>query len=340
MNIEDFSYPLPTQLIANYPLATRSASRLLVLNRINGEINHHSFIDLIQYLTPCDLLIFNNTKVIPARLFGTKLSGGKIEILVERILDTQHFLAHLKKSRALKKGMRIVLNKNYILEIIDREENLFKLKLVSEHKNLWEMLEEMGEMPLPLYIKRRAESIDKQRYQTIYAAKLGAVAAPTAGLHFDEKMMQLLTEKKINFGFVTLHVGAGTFKPVTVDNIIDHKMHSEYFEIGSEICEKIHACKKNNGRVIAVGTTVVRSIETLASNGGVRPFQGETNCFIYPGYEFKCVDAVLTNFHFPKSTLLMLVAAFAGREKIMQAYHEAIENNYRFYSYGDAMLII
>lgn len=338
MNIEDFFYQLPEHLIAKYPIKNRSESRLFILDRSSQQFAHKKFVDLLDFINPPDLIIFNNTRVLPARLFAYKNSGGKVEILIERILDERHALAHIKKSRSLKIGMQLSLINQMRVEIMERCDSLFKVKFHGEQK-LVDILHQIGEMPIPGYLKRNVTELDKNRYQTVYAQNEGGVAAPTAGLHFDETLIGKI-KTKAAIGFVTLHVGAGTFKPIKVQNILHHQMHSEQIEVSEEICEKVIACKKNGGRIIAVGTTVMRSLETAMQNNVIKPFKGETSIFIYPGYQFKCVDMLLTNFHFPKSTLLILVSAFAGREKILQAYQEAINNNYRFYSYGDAMLII
>lgn len=338
MQLDNFDFQLPSELIANFPLEKRSASRLLQLKRHTDEINHHNFNDLPNLLRPTDLLIFNDTRVIPARLFGKKISGGKIEILIERILTANQVLAHIKSSKSLKPGAVINLENQIAVELITRHDNLWEIKFLSDYPVL-EILNTIGHIPLPSYIKRMDAPSDRERYQTIFAKHHGAVAAPTAGLHFDEELLQRLRSKNIEMGFITLHVGAGTFQPVRVANILEHKMHAEYFEISAQTCEQINDCKKRNGRVIAVGTTVVRSLETGSKSGVIKPFKGETDIFIYPGYQFNCIDAMITNFHLPKSTLLMLVSAFAGRANILQAYQEAIKNNYRFYSYGDGMLI-
>lgn len=339
MNISAFDYSLPAALIAQYPLPNRSASRLLLLQKETHQLQHKLFADLPSILNKNDLLIFNNTRVIPARLFGKKDSGGKVEILIERVLAEQKILAHVRTSKALKPGAKIFLDKNIVLEFLARQGDLFELKFL-EQKPILEILSEIGHMPLPPYIDRADETFDQERYQTVYAKEHGAVAAPTAGLHFDENLLQQLKNKKIEFGFVTLHVGAGTFKPVRVENITEHKMHAEYLTVSEEVCEQIVACKKRGGRVVAVGTTVVRAIETAAQSGELKPYQGETSIFIYPGYSFKVIDVLITNFHLPKSTLLMLVCAFAGYDFMMAAYHEAVKEKYRFFSYGDAMVIM
>jgi S-adenosylmethionine:tRNA ribosyltransferase-isomerase len=339
MKVNDFDFNLPETLIAFYPLAKRSASRLLNLQRSSGSIDHKKISQLPELLKPNDLLVFNDTRVIPARIFAAKTTGGKIELLIERILFNDSFLAHAKPGRSLKPGMKIFVLPNYDIEIIQQQDSLWHCKF-QDAQPILEILQKIGHIPLPPYIKRNDEELDKERYQTVFAARPGAVAAPTAGLHFDEELLQQIREREVDVGFVTLHVGAGTFKPVKVENILAHKMHSEYFEVSEKLCEQIRTCKEKNGRVIAAGTTVVRGLETMAATGDLKPFAGETTIFIYPGFQFRCVNGMITNFHLPKSTLLMLVCAFAGREKILHAYQEAIAQQYRFFSYGDAMFII
>jgi len=338
MNVSDFSFDLPAELIAQYPLPERSASRLLTLDGNTGVIAHHSFKDILQFLQRGDLLVFNDTRVIPARLHGKKLSGGKIEVLVERCLDAHTVLAHVRNSRSLKIGDHIILADVLEAKVMGREEDCLILQFLDE-RPIITLLEQYGHMPLPLYINREDELVDKTRYQTVYNRYPGAVAAPTAGLHFDETLMAALAEKGVNKAFVTLHVGAGTFQPVRVDNIEDHVMHQEWVQVLPEVCEAIALTKQRGGRVIAVGTTSVRSLETAALNGGIKPFEGETKIFIYPGFQFQVVDALLTNFHLPQSTLMMLVCAFGGFDAVMAAYRAAVVEKYRFFSYGDAMFI-
>ncbi len=338
MKLSDYHYDLPNELIARYPADERSASRLLCLDRKTGEIEHRVFNNLLDLLLPNDLLVFNNSKVMPARLFGQKETGGKVEILIERILDHHHALAHIRASKSPKLNSEIILADDVSIRMIGRENDLFKLQFFSD-KPIIEILEQIGHIPLPPYIDREDEQFDHERYQTIYAEPKGSVAAPTAGLHFDETLIQKLKNKKIDMAFLTLHVGAGTFQPVRVDNIKEHHMHAEWITVSKEVCDKIHAAKKRGGRVIAVGTTSVRSLETAALSGELKPFEGDTDIFIYPGFEFKVIDAMITNFHLPESTLLMLVSAFAGRDNILNAYRVAIEKKYRFFSYGDAMYI-
>jgi S-adenosylmethionine:tRNA ribosyltransferase-isomerase len=326
----DFSYDLPDHLIARYPTKERTASRLLHLNE---TFNHLQFTDIIELLKPNDLLVMNNSRVIPARLFGHKATGGAVEILVERIMGTHEALAHVRSSKSPKPGSLIFLADDYCVEVLGRDNDLFHLKF---QQPVLETLYEKGHIPLPPYINRADELMDKERYQTVYAKREGSVAAPTAGLHFDEALLTAIQAKGVDIAFVTLHVGAGTFQPVRTQNIAEHRMHAELIDVSQEVCDKIQQAKAKGGRVIAVGTTSVRCLETAKG----KPYQGETTIFIYPGYQFHTVDGMVTNFHLPESSLLMLVSAFSGYEKIMQAYQEAIKNNYRFFSYGDAMLIL
>jgi S-adenosylmethionine:tRNA ribosyltransferase-isomerase len=340
----DFNFDLPDDLIARFPQAERSSSRLLKLNRCNGDIAHGKFTDVLSALAPGDLLVFNNTRVIPARLFGQKASGGKVEVLVERILDHQRFLAHVRASKAPKPGNLLLLEQDAEVEMVQRQGELFELKMCSDEPVL-QMLERLGHMPLPPYIDRPDAASDRERYQTVYNQKPGAVAAPTAGLHFDEPLLAALKAKGVEFAFVTLHVGAGTFQPVRADNILEHQMHSEYAEVPVEVVDAVLACKARGNKVVAVGTTSVRSLESAAqaakSKGvDLQPFAADTQIFIYPGYEFLVIDGLITNFHLPESTLIMLVSALSSREFVLNAYQQAIAERYRFYSYGDAMLIL
>lgn len=407
MQLTDFDFQLPTSLIAQQPLAERSSSRLLCLSGTAGVMQHLSFNQLPELLLPNDLLVFNDTRVIKARLLGRKVTGGKMEIFVERVLDNRHALAMLRSSKKIKIGTEVVLLPNEtdevddgggqyrcvppVAKIIAQRGNFFVVEFaLNEYSDLnlrqnleqlsekskcgeyiWEILEQYGRIPLPPYIERTPNSADEERYQSIFAKYAGAVAAPTASLHFDEALLQRIRQlKDIDIAFVTLHVGAGTFQPVRVTEIEQHQMHHEYMEISAETCAKIMATKARGGRVIAVGTTCVRSLETAAMlccnsdqrsgsvhnhennycgddvcNGArgvdciIKPWSGETNIFIYPGYQFRCVDALITNFHLPQSTLLMLVCAFAGYDNVMNAYREAVQLQYRFFSYGDAMFI-
>jgi len=338
--LTDFDYTLPETLIAQFPVQNRSDSRLLIVPENQGDDIHTQFSAILDYVQPADLMIFNDTRVIPARLFGQKKSGGKIECLIERVLNDHQALVHIRSSHSPKIGSEIILANALSAVVIGRDDGLFILEF-KHAKPLFELLEQYGHMPLPPYITRDAKSDDLNRYQTVYAKNNGAVAAPTAGLHFDEKILTALKNKNVEMGFLTLHVGAGTFQPVRVDNIKDHVMHGEIVTVSAALCEKINACKKRGGRVIAVGTTVVRALESAAqfSSHSLEPFFGETKIFITPGFEFKIVDSLLTNFHLPKSTLLMLVCAFAGYERVMDAYQKAVDEKYRFFSYGDAMLL-
>ncbi|WP_434154438.1 tRNA preQ1(34) S-adenosylmethionine ribosyltransferase-isomerase QueA [Pseudomonas sp. JZ134] len=336
MQVSDFYFELPESLIARHPLSERRASRLLVLDGPSGAINHQQFSDLLDYLRPEDLMIFNDTRVIPARLFGQKASGGKLEILVERVLDEFRVLAHVRSSKSPKPGAVIHVEGGGEAEMLARHDALFELRFAEPVLGL---LERVGHMPLPPYIDRPDDEEDRERYQTVYARNAGAVAAPTAGLHFDEAMLQAIREKGIETEFVTLHVGAGTFQPVRVDRIEDHHMHREWLQVSQAVVDAIERCKGRGGRVIAVGTTSVRSLESAARDGQLKAFSGDTDIFLYPGKPFHVVDALVTNFHLPESTLLMLVSAFAGYPETMAAYAAAVEQNYRFFSYGDAMFI-
>ena len=338
LKLSDFEYRLPEELIAHYPLENRRDSRLMVLDGRAGHIQHEKFAHLLNFLNENDLLVFNDTRVIPARIYGKKLSGGKIEILIERIVNQNQILAHVRASKALKPETLVEVEGGYNFKMLEREGNLFRLEFLSK-ESLLEVLERIGHIPLPPYINRSDESLDQERYQTVYGVNPGAVAAPTAGLHFDEAMLAEIEKRGIDRAFVTLHVGAGTFQPVRVENIEEHHMHAEYVDVKQAACDKINAAKARGGRVIAVGTTALRSLETASQSGIAKPFLGDTSIFIYPGYQFQCVDALVTNFHLPESTLLMLVSAFAGYEHIMNAYAQAVQERYRFFSYGDAMFI-
>ena len=338
MRTQDFDFFLPDVLIAQHPASKRNASRLLHLDSNSERLSDQLFIDLPDFLSAGDLLVFNDTRVIKARLFGQKATGGSIELLVERVLDTQHVLAHIRASRAPKAGARLKLANAIDAEVIGRDDDLFHVRFLGDVPIL-DLLELYGALPLPPYITHAAEAEDDERYQTVYAKHAGAVAAPTAGLHFDEAMLATLKAKHINIAYVTLHVGAGTFQPVRVDNVEDHIMHSEIYHISAETVAMIEATKTKGGKVIAVGTTSLRALESAARYGKLPAGQGETNIFITPGFQFKIVDKLLTNFHLPKSTLLMLVSAFAGFEPIKNAYAHAVKQQYRFFSYGDAMLL-
>ena len=345
MKRQDFHFELPEELIAQQPAKERRGSRLLVMQP-DGSVADKSFPDILDFIEPNDLLVFNNTRVIPARLFGKKESGGKVEFLIERVIDEKTLLTHIRSSRSPKAGAKLTIENAFDVEVIGREDALFKVQVINNDLSALELIEEHGHMPLPPYIERHQDeegdsAEDKERYQTVYGEKPGAVAAPTAGLHFDDELMQAIKDKGAQIGFVTLHVGAGTFKPVQVDDITEHVMHSEYLEVDEKVVEQIKATKANGGRVIAVGTTSVRSLESAAkySDGELQAYRGETDIFITPGYQFQVVDVLQTNFHLPESTLIMLVSALAGYERTMSAYQHAVENKYRFFSYGDAMLV-
>ncbi|NMZ58303.1 tRNA preQ1(34) S-adenosylmethionine ribosyltransferase-isomerase QueA [Pseudomonas nitroreducens] len=336
MRVADFHFDLPEALIARHPLPERRSSRLLVLDGASGELSHRQFADILGFLQPGDLMVFNNTRVIPARLFGQKASGGKLEILVERVLDSHRVLAHVRSSKSPKPGSKILIDGGGEAEMLQRHDALFELGF---SEDVLPLLERVGHMPLPPYIDRPDEDADRERYQTVYAERAGAVAAPTAGLHFDEALLESIRAKGVETAFVTLHVGAGTFQPVRVERIEDHHMHNEWLEVSQEVVDAVAACKARGGRVVAVGTTSVRSLESAARDGVLKPFSGDTDIFIFPGRPFHVVDALVTNFHLPESTLLMLVSAFAGYPETMAAYAAAVEQGYRFFSYGDAMFI-
>jgi S-adenosylmethionine:tRNA ribosyltransferase-isomerase len=337
MKRTDFYYHLPEELIAQQPLPERSASRLLCMERSSGRLSDRKFSDLPELLNPGDLLVFNNTEVIPARLYAQKTSGGRVEILVERLLGARECLAQVRASKSPKPGGVLVLEDGSELQVLERQEGFFHLR--SAAADLMELLKNLGHMPLPPYITRLDTEADWRRYQTVYAKTPGAVAAPTAGLHFDEDLLERLQDKGVEFTTVTLHVGAGTFQPVRVEQIEDHEMHAEWLEVTQAACDAVAAARQRGGRVVAVGTTAVRSLETAAQGGSLEPFSGDSRIFIYPPYRFRVVDALITNFHLPESTLLMLVSAFAGHENTLAAYRHAVERGYRFFSYGDATLL-
>jgi S-adenosylmethionine:tRNA ribosyltransferase-isomerase len=338
MQVSDFDYELPRDLIADHPAQPRSSSRLLEL-AAGGALRDRrmeAFPDLLQAE---DLLVFNDTRVIPARLFGHKTSGGRVEVLVERLLDEQRVLAHVRASKAPRAGSVLCLGEPGLqVEVLGRDGELFELRFAGDAPVL-ELLDRYGHVPLPPYIERPDQRADRDDYQTLYARHPGAVAAPTAGLHFDAALLEQLRSRGIETAFVTLHVGAGTFQPVRVERLADHVMHAEYVHVDETVCAAVAAARARGGRVVAVGTTVVRSLESAAAGGQLQPFGGDTRLFITPGYRFRVVDALLTNFHLPQSTLLMLVCAFAGFEPVMAAYRHAIRERYRFFSYGDAMFV-
>lgn len=336
INTHDFSYELPPELIAQAPLPERSASRLLVLDGATGAVADKKFTDLVELLEPGDLLIFNDTRVIPARLYGRKESGGRVEILVERMLAENAALCHVRASKAPRPKTTILLERQMSCTVLERREDLFVLDF---GQSVLAALEAIGHVPLPPYIDRPDTAWDRERYQTVYAQKPGAVAAPTAGLHFDGPLLEQLKRKGVRMSFVTLHVGAGTFQPVRVEDPVQHRMHREWFEVPQETVAAVEQTRALGRRVVAVGTTVVRALESAARSGELKPYRGETDLFILPGFKFGCVDAMITNFHLPQSTLLMLVCAFAGLEPVLAAYRHAVREKYRFFSYGDAMLV-
>ena len=340
MQRKDFHFDLPAELIAQRPAAARSGSRMLALDGESGAWRDLDFSALPQLLRPADLLVFNDTRVVPARVRGIKPSGGKVELLLERVLSGRAALVHARSSKPLREGVEVLLPGGCVARLLAREGDLFRLEFSCD---VLAFFEAFGEVPLPPYIVRAPEEADRERYQTVFARVPGAVAAPTAGLHFDAGIFAALEARGVQRAFVTLHVGAGTFQPVRADEIEDHEMHTEYLEVGEEACAAIAAARAAGGRVIAVGTTVVRSLETAAAHGeggrerGLGPYRGATRIFIKPGFRFRVVDAMLTNFHLPESTLVMLCAAFVGRERLLAAYSHAVQARYRFFSYGDAM---
>ena len=338
MKTSDFDFDLPSELIAQFPTEERSHSRLLHLDGASGALADGRFSDLPQFLKPGDLLVFNDTRVIKARLFGVKDSGGKLEVLIERVLDEHHALAQIRASHAPQPGSGMLLAGQIAATMEERQGELYRLRFAGETP-LLELLELYGSLPLPPYITHAPEALDETRYQTVYARHPGAVAAPTAGLHFDPAMLATLERLGVKMAYVTLHVGAGTFQPVRVEEIAEHHMHSEWYTVPQRTVDLIRLAKAEGRRVMAVGTTSLRALESAAAGGELEAGSGETNIFIFPGYRFKVVERLLTNFHLPKSTLLMLVSAFGGMENIRCAYRHAVENRYRFFSYGDAMLI-
>jgi S-adenosylmethionine:tRNA ribosyltransferase-isomerase len=334
----DFHFDLPADLIAQHPLPRRSDSRLLHLARPGGAIADRAFRDLPALLRAGDLLVFNDTRVIPARLFGRKESGGRVELLLERLLGERECLAQLRVSKPLRTGGAILLEDGSRLLLSGREGAFFRLEL--EEGRLSDKLEKLGHMPLPPYIARADSAEDFERYQTVYANSPGAVAAPTAGLHFDRELLDAIDARGVERARVTLHVGAGTFQPVRVDDIERHRMHAEYLEVSAATCAAVRQARERGGRIVAVGTTSVRALETAAAGGELQPCRGDSRIFIHPGYRFRVIDGLITNFHLPESTLLMLVCALAGMEETLAAYRHAVAMRYRFFSYGDAMLIL
>lgn len=336
----DFYFDLPEELIAQDPLLDRSSSRLLTLNKNDGNFEHHIFKDIVDYLNPGDCLVLNNTKVIPARLFGVKEeTGAVVEFLLLKRKENDVWETLVKPGKKARPGMRFSFGDGQLkCEIVGLAEEGKRL-VHFEYEGIWEeILDTLGEMPLPPYITHKLE--DKNRYQTVYAKYEGSAAAPTAGLHFTNELLKQIADKGVDVAYVTLHVGLGTFRPVKEDNILEHHMHSEYYEITEEAADKINACKERGGRVVCVGTTSCRTVESAADeNGRLKACCNNTDIFIYPGYKFKILDALITNFHLPESTLIMLVSALAGRENVLAAYEEAIKERYRFFSFGDAMYI-
>ncbi len=342
MQLSDFQFDLPPELIAQYPTEKRTASRLLHVSG-DGSCHDQQFVDCLEHLKAGDVLVLNNTKVIPARLYGQKATGGRLEVLIERVLDDERLLAQVRASKSPKTGTVISIDgdDSAQLSVAGRQGMFFELVLQGVD-DIYQWLDQVGNIPLPPYIERNDQEQDAERYQTVFAREKGAVAAPTAGLHFDEELLKKVSDKGVHIHYVTLHVGAGTYQPVRVDNIDDHQMHREYLSVSQTTCDAIVEAKQRGNKVIAVGTTVVRSLETAAQHSegpNLQPFQGETEIFIYPGFEFKVIDCLITNFHLSQSTLLMLVSAFCGRDVILRAYQHAIEQKYRFFSYGDAMLL-
>ncbi len=338
MKTRDFYFELPDELVAQHPLENRADSRLLHYHRATKQISHYAFHDIVQLLNPGDLLVMNDSFVIPARLYGQKATRGKVELLVERLLDNEEFLAHIKASKAPKAGSRLFLAEQWEIEVIEKRDDLYHCRVVNGE--ILALLDAIGHVPLPLYITRHAEMEDASRYQTVYAKHKGSVAAPTAGLHFDETVLTQLRDKGVALGFVTLHIGAGTFRPVRVESIVDHHMHQEWFHVSASLCQQILDTKARGHRVIAVGTTALRSLESAARSGVLAPMKGDTHIFIYPGFTFRVCDGLVTNFHLPESTLLMLVAAFIGHAEALELYQTAIAAGYRFYSYGDSSLLL
>ena len=338
MKLSDFNYDLPERLIAQKPLEDRTSSRLLVMRRSDGRIQDKIFSDVVDYINPKDLLVFNDTKVIPARLYGRKATGGKAEMLIERLLENNQALAHIRTNKSLKSGAKLIFDGNIDVTVIGKDDGIFHIEFACE--SVLDYLEKYGHIPLPPYITRDDSDDDKERYQTVFAKKLGAVAAPTAGLHFNQKLLDKIAKIGVETAQVTLHVGAGTFQPVRVDDLSQHVMHAEYVDVNQDVVDAVKRCRVRGGKVIAIGTTTVRSLESASQSGTIQAYSGDTRLFIMPGYQFKSVDALITNFHLPSSTLLMLVSAFSGYKEIFNAYDHAVRCEYRFFSYGDAMILI
>jgi len=338
MKLSDYNYDLPEKLIAQEPLTDRSSSRLLVMQRHTNNIKDKIFSDIVDYIDAKDLLVFNDTKVIPARLFGHKETGGKVEILIERLLEGRQALAHIRANKSPKEGGVIILDGDIRVKVLGKECGIFHIEFSCD--SILDYLDKHGHIPLPPYITRSDHQKDRERYQTVFAENPGAVAAPTAGLHFDRQLLDKIVAKGVQTAKVTLHVGAGTFQPVRTDDLSKHIMHAEFVEVNQEVVDAVEQCRKRGGKVIAVGTTTVRSLESASQSGVLEAYSGDTRLFITPGYQFKSVDALITNFHLPLSTLLMLVAAFSGYDEIFNAYNHAVSRAYRFFSYGDAMFLV
>lgn len=338
MKKSDFNFDLPSELIAQAPLQGRSDSRLLIVSQNSTGFEDRQFGNILDYVNSGDLLVFNDTRVIPARLYGQKQTGGQVEILIERLLPAQQVRAQIGASKAPKPNSTITLSDGTVLTVLSRDQGFYQLQFNTDEP-VEMVLNRIGKMPLPPYIQRDANTSDESRYQTVFAKNSGAVAAPTAGLHFDEALLDALKAKGVHFGHVTLHVGAGTFQPMRAEHVKDHVMHSEWLNVGAELCQQMAETRARGNRIIAVGTTVVRALESASVDGVVHPFAGDTQIFIFPGYKIRSVDALITNFHLPESTLLMMVSAFAGKQRIFDAYDYAIAQKYRFFSYGDAMML-
>lgn len=330
-----YQFALPPELIAQYPAGKRKESRLCVVE--SDSVQHEIFYQIENRIHSGDLLVFNDTKVIPARIFASKESGGKVEIFVERLSSQTQFQAQIRSSKSPRADQILMIDRQPLVKILDRLENGFYQCEVLQHENVMSFLQEYGQIPLPPYLGRDVEALDAERYQTVYAKHSGSVAAPTAGFHFDENLLENLRDKGVHFGYVTLHIGAGTFQPVRVERISEHRMHAEWMSVSPELCQQIEAAHARGGRVIAVGTTALRALETASFHGKIAPFSGDTQIFIYPGFQFRCVDVLITNFHLPGSTLMMLVCALGGYHRVMNAYQKVIQERYRFFSYGDAM---
>lgn len=338
MRVADFDYPLPPALIAHYPTPKRTASRLLFLESNSGALQALPFPALLRLLDPDDLLILNNTRVVKARLSARKQTGGHVEVLIERILEAGRALALLRANKAVRQGTLLEFDATVTARVVGRQHDLYELEFVAA-ESIGALLARLGTVPLPPYIRRPTEPLDSRRYQTVYAEHDGSVAAPTAGLHFDQPLLEAIRQKGVRQVCVTLHVGAGTFQPLRRARVEEHRLHREYLEVSDAVCRAVAETRSRGGRVVAVGTTTARALETAARSGQLRPFSGDTRLFIYPGFQFQCVDALVTNFHLPRSSLLMLVCAFAGRELVLDAYRYAVNSRFRFFSYGDAMFV-